>query len=249
MSNFITLNSENLMEEHLCCAISDKKHQDGVLNKKNWISTQIPIGHTFTKLDAKGKVFIEYTDLEKAWVSIEGSNYYYIHCLWVSGSFKKKGYGTNLIESTIKKAKENNKNGICIISSKKKKPFLSDYKFLNKFNFEVVDQIDDYLLMALSFKGDTPKFSQSAKSNTIFDEKGVRIYYSPQCPYSINCINQVKSFCQANDINLKLIKVNSLDQAKKLPSVFNNWATFVDGKFVSIHLLNETYLKKLLKIN
>jgi hypothetical protein len=48
--------------------------------------------------------------------------------------------------------------------------------------------------------------------------------------------------------NLKLIKITSLQQAKEIPAVFNNWGTFVDGKFISIHLLNETYLKKLLML-
>lgn len=28
---FITLNPDNVMSEHLCCAISDKKHQTGVM--------------------------------------------------------------------------------------------------------------------------------------------------------------------------------------------------------------------------
>jgi len=34
MSNFINLTDENLENEHLCCAIADKKHQNGV-NEKN----------------------------------------------------------------------------------------------------------------------------------------------------------------------------------------------------------------------
>jgi len=229
-----------------------RKHHQGVINKKsnkkNWLTSQIPFDHTFTKLDAKGKVFIEYTPLEKAWVPIMGNNYYYIHCLWVSGSFKNKGHTNNLLNTAIEKAKTNNKNGLCVLSSKKKKPFLSDYKFLKKYNFKIVDEFDDYLLMALSFKRDTPKFSETVKTKTSFDEKSVRIYYSPQCPYSINCIEQVSNFSKQEGINLKLIKITSLQQAKEIPAVFNNWATFVDGKFISIHLLNETYLKKLLKL-
>ena len=47
----------------------------------------------FRKLNARGKIFIEYEPLETAWVPIIGKNYEYIYCLWVAGSFKGKGIG------------------------------------------------------------------------------------------------------------------------------------------------------------
>ena len=62
---FITLTPENVMSEHLCCAIADKKHQTGVNDKRNWLAERIKEGHVFRKLDAQGKVFIEYAPLEK----------------------------------------------------------------------------------------------------------------------------------------------------------------------------------------
>ena len=93
---FITLTPENVMSEHLCCAIADKKHQTGVNDKRNWLAERIKEGHVFRKLDAQGKVFIEYAPLEKAWVPVTGDNYFYIYCLWVSGSYKGKGYGKEL---------------------------------------------------------------------------------------------------------------------------------------------------------
>ena len=104
--NFINLTIENLETEHLCCAIADKKHQKGVNMKKEWLKNQIEKGHVFRKLDAKGKVFIEYAPLETAWVPIYGDNYMYIYCLWVSGSFKNKGYAKSLLQYCINDAKE-----------------------------------------------------------------------------------------------------------------------------------------------
>ena len=91
--NFINLNKDNLEEEHICCAISDKKHQCGVEEKKQWLSQRIEEGHIFRKLDERSKVFIEYSPLETAWTPIIADNYIYVYCLWVSGSFKNKGYG------------------------------------------------------------------------------------------------------------------------------------------------------------
>ena len=37
MNEYINLDENNIEEEHICCAIGDPKHQDGVDKKKEWI--------------------------------------------------------------------------------------------------------------------------------------------------------------------------------------------------------------------
>ncbi|WP_300393704.1 N-acetyltransferase [Fusobacterium sp.] len=246
--HFINLTIENIEKEHLCCAISDKKHQMGVITKKNWLKERIIEGHIFRKLDEKGKVFIEYAPLESAWVPIYGDNYLYIYCLWVSGSFKGKGYAKSLIEYCINDAKEKGKSGICILSSKKKKPYLSDKKFLLKYGFDTVDTIkNDYELLALSFDGKKPYFSEKAKEMKI-NNKELTIYYSLQCPYILNCINQVEEYCNKKNIPLNIISIDTLEKAKNLPCIFNNWAVFYNGKYETNYLMNETFLKKMFQL-
>lgn len=237
---------DNLEEEHICCAIADKKHQCGVGVKKEWLKDRISEGHVFRKLDERGKVFIEYSPLETAWTPVIGDNYVYIYCLWVSGSFKKKGYGKELLGYCIDEAKKQNKSGVCVISSKKKKPFLTERKFMIKYGFEMVDTIDnEYELLALSFNGSKPHFTDAAKKQSI-ESKDLTIYYGLQCPYIPNCINEIQAYCKANEVKLNLVKVDTLEKAKAMPCVFNNWAVFYDGKFETVHLLNEGYLKKML---
>ena len=98
MNEYINLTLENIDEEHICCAIGDKKHQVGVDSKKEWIKNKLKDGHIFRKLNARGKIFIEYEPIETAWVPISGKNYEYIYCLWVAGSFKGKGIGKELLK-------------------------------------------------------------------------------------------------------------------------------------------------------
>ena len=95
MNDYVNLTLDNIDSEHICCAISDKKHQVGVNKKKEWLKSRIKEGHIFRKLNTQGKVFIEYAPLEYAWTPINGNNYTYIYCLWVAGSFKGHGYGKN----------------------------------------------------------------------------------------------------------------------------------------------------------
>ena len=243
--NYINLTLENLDEEHLCCAIGDKKHQDGVTCKKKWLRERIPEGHVFRKLDAKGKVFIEYAPLETAWVPVEGDNYMFIYCFWVSGSFKGKNHGKDLLEYCINDAKQKRKSGVCALSSKKKKPFLSDPKFLKKYGFETADQIGDYELMALSFDGSKPSFVNIAKAGEI-DSSDLAIYYSNQCPFINNSIGQIREYCDSAGIKIDFIEVDTLKKAKELPQPFNNWAAFKDGEFVTNHIMNESYFKKMI---
>lgn len=246
MNEYINLTLENIDEEHICCAIGDKKHQNGVNRKKEWIKNKLNDGHVFRKLNARGKTFIEYENLNTAWVPIVGNNYNYIYCLWVAGSFKGKGIGKELLEYAINDTKEKGLSGICTLASKKKKPFIGEKKFYEHFGFKVVDEIGDYELLALPFdNNETPKFNETARQMKI-DNEDFTIYYSNECPYVEYEVEELTNYAKDNNIKINFIKIDSLDKAKNAPCIFNNWANFYKGKFISNTILNANSLKKLL---
>jgi len=246
-TDFVNLTKENLMNEHLCCIIRTKKSHQGIDSKRKWLSDRLNEGHVFRKLNEKATVFIEYAPLETAWVPITGDNYYYLYCLWVSGSHKGKGYGKLLMEYCLADAKDSAKSGICMLGAKKQKSWLSDQSFAKKFGFEVVDTTDNgYELLALSFDGTTPKFAQNVKNQEI-ESKELTIYYDMQCPYVYQNIEGIKQYCEMNDVPVSLIQVDTLQKAKELPCVFNNWGVFYKGKFETVNLLDVAYLKRILK--
>ena len=247
MNEYINLTEANIDEEHICCAIGDPKHQEGVDRKKEWIKSKLKDGHVFRKLNARGKIFIEYEPLDTAWVPISGSNYEYIYCLWVAGSFKGKGIGKELLEYAIQEAKKNKRSGICTMVSKKKKPFLGERKFFEHFGFKVVDAIADYELMALQFQdGETPKFNDCARSMRI-ENQDFTIYYSNECPYVEYEVKELSDYANKNNIKLNFTKIDSLEKAKNVPCIFNNWANFYKGEFISNTILNANALEKILK--
>lgn len=245
--DFVNLTTENLASEHLCCIIRSKKTLPGIDAKKQWLSERLKEGHVFRKLNAKATVFIEYAPLETAWVPIIGENYYYLYCLWVTGSYKGEGYGEMLMEYCLADAKEKGKSGVCMLGAKKQKSWLSDQSFAKKFGFEVVDTTEnDYELLALSFDGTTPKFTEGAKKRNI-ENKGLTIYYDMQCPFVFQTIEMVKQYCEIQEVPVSLIQVDTLQKAKELPCVFNNWAVFYKGNFETVNLLDVNYLKRILK--
>jgi len=246
-TDFVNLTTENLASEHLCCIIRSKKPHQGIDAKKQWLSDRLKEGHIFRKLNAKATVFIEYAPLETAWVPITGDNYFYVYCLWVLGSYKGKGYGKLLMDYCLADAKEKGKSGICMLGAKKQKSFLSDQSFAKKFDFEVVDTTDyGYELLALSFDGTTPKFTQNVKKQEI-ESKELTIYYDMQCPYVYQNAEMIKQYCRTNDVPVSLIQVDTLQKAKELPCVFNNWGVFYKGNFETVNLLDIAYLKRILK--
>lgn len=247
MNEYINLTSENIEKEHICCAIGDPKHQAGVNTKKEWIKSKLNDEHIFRKLNARGKTFIEYEPLETAWVPISGKNYEYIYCLWVAGKYKGNGIANDLLEYAINDSKKKGRSGICTLSSKKKKPFLGEKKFFEHYGFRVVDNIGDYELLALQFDDcAAPRFNDNARLMEI-DNQDFTIYYSPQCPYTAYEVNELSEYAKENHIKISFIKIDSLEKAKNVPCIFNNWANFYKGQFISNTILNANSFEKLIK--
>lgn len=246
-ADFINLTEENITDEHLCCIIRSKKMHQGVEAKRGWLSERLKEGHIFRKLNVNAAVFIEYAPLETAWVPVIGENYCYLYCLWVDSRFKGKGYGRLLMEYCLTDAKSKGKSGVCMLGAKKQKAWLSDQSFAKKFGFEVVDTTDNgYELLAVSFDGTKPEFAQNVKKQEIENEE-LTIYYDMQCPYIYQSIELIKKYCETNNVPAMFVQIDTLQKAKKLPCVFNNWCVFYKRKFETVNLLDIAQLKRILK--
>lgn len=103
----ITIDQNNIDQEHICCAIgNDKINQSRAEPKKDWLKERFKDGLIFKRLDDRGKIFIEYMPIEKVWKPLIGKNFMIINCLWVSGKFKGKGISTKLLNECIADSKK-----------------------------------------------------------------------------------------------------------------------------------------------
>lgn len=141
MENLIILDKSNIDKEHICCAISDKKCKDSYEQKKDWLKKQFDNGYSFRRIDARAKVFIEYRPAEKGWVPIEASNYLLVNCFWVSGQYKQKGYGKELLRIALKDSKSQVKEGLVTFVGTTKFHFMSDTKWFLKQGFETCEKL------------------------------------------------------------------------------------------------------------
>lgn len=243
---YIRVTKENLESEHICCAISSNKDVQ-VSSKKDWLSGRLDEGLVFLKSAERGKCFIEYIPAENAWVPIVADGYMYIDCFWVAGSFKGHGYANDLLSACEKDSREKGKSGLCVLSSAKKRPFLSDPKYLAYKGFRVADESDAGInLMYLPFDeaAPVPRFSDAAKHPAI-QEGGYVLFYTSQCPYNAKYVPILEQVAKDNHVPFHTIHIETKEQAQAAPSPCTTYALFHDGKFVSNEQLSD---KKFLKM-
>ena len=246
----IQVKRENINKEHICCAISDSKGDRCAASKKEWMLERFDDGLVFRKLNARGKVFIEYIPAEKAWCPIDAEGYFYINCFWVSGQFKGKGWADKLLSLCEEDAIKAGATGLAILSSEKKRPFLSDPKYLRYKGFQVADTAAPYFeLLYKNFdKNDSrkPAFQTYAKSGKT-NRSGLVIYYTNQCPHAEKYALLVKDCAEEKGWSLELIKIESRKEAQNAPTPFTTYSLFYNGRLVTNEILSEKKFLQLLE--
>ncbi len=245
---YIQVTKDNIENEHICCAISNNKDVQ-VSSKKAWLRERFDDGLVFLKSVERGKCFIEYIPAENAWNPILADGYMYINCLWVSGSFKGHGYSTDLLDSCIKDAKAKGKKGLCILSTPKKKPFLSDPKFLKYKGFSVCDKANNGVeLWYFPFEKNAPlpQFKECAKNPQI-DEMGYVLYYTHQCPFNAKYVPVLENFAKEKGVRFKAILLQNKEDAQNAPTPITIYALFFNGEYITNEQMNEKRFLKLLE--
>jgi len=240
MEPFIQLTTDNINNEHICCAISDKKCTDSYQAKKDWLSKEFSNGYVFRRIDARAKVFIEYGPAENAWLPIAAPNYLNINCFWVSGKYKKSGYGKALLKFVMDDAINEGKSGVVTVVGTKKFHFMSDTKWLLRQGFEEVESITSgfsLLVKKIDKNAPNPSFNNSVQSGECPDKEGIVVYYSNRCPFAeFHARNSLIETAKNRNLPLKIIKLESMEQAQKAPSPATIFSMFYNGKFITTDL-------------
>lgn len=250
---YITLTKENLVKEHICCAFSDKKCKESYEQKKEWLRKELDNGYVFRRLDERAKVFIEYGPAERAWIPVDAPDYLMINCFWVSGQYKGKGHGKALLQSALDDARAQGKAGLVAVVGTKKLPFMSDTKWLLRQGFEVVEKLPyGFSLLALKIDKEAlaPSFKVCVQSGECEEKEGLVAYYTNRCPFTEYYVTG-SLFCvaQSKGIPLKIVKLETMEQAQAAPSPATIFSLFFNGKFVTTDLsvCTESRFDKVLK--
>lgn len=235
--NYINIDQSNIDGEHICCAFSDKKCIDSYKMKKQWLAKEFDNGYIFRRIDERAKVFIEYGPSENAWMPVTAENYLMIGCLWVSGKYKGSGHGKALLQQAFDDAVLQRKDGLVTVVGTKKYHFMSDIKWFLKQGFEICDSTSSgFSLISINFnkKNKRPAFTDLVKSGECFHKNGYVAYFSNRCPYSeYHVMISLVETTKKRNLPLKVIKLETLEQAQSAPAPATIFSLFYNGKFVT----------------
>lgn len=240
--SIIQLTPETLASQHICCAISDKKCAHGYAAKKQWLCEQYANGYRFTRLDERGKVFIEYGPGQQTWMPIIAPDWMVMGCFWVSGHFKRQGYGKALLQRAIDDTEKAGLAGVVAVTGKKKMPFLSDGKWLLHQGFREIEMLESgFSLLALDIHPDKPsprpQFSESARQGLPPDTTGLTVYYSNRCPFTkFHVETSLRETCKKRGLSAKIIKLATVEDAQNSPSPATIFSLFINDTFVTSDL-------------
>ena len=153
----------------------------------------------------------------------------------------------------IEDAKKQQKNGLITVAGTKKNHFMSDTKWLLKHGFEEIERLPNgFSLLAMNFydNGIVPYFNDCAKNGECTDKQGLVAYYSSRCPYTDYYVNgMLRVLAQEKDIPLKVIKLETREQAQSSPTPATIFSLFYNGKFITtdLSICTESKFTKLLK--
>ena len=240
MEKIIKLDKTNIEKEHICCAFSDKKCKESYELKKDWLKKEFDNGYIFQRIDARAKVFIEYGPAEKGWAPIDAPNYLLMNCFWVSGQYKGQGYGKALLQLALDDAKAQGKEGLVTIVGTTKFHFMSDTKWLIRQGFETCEKISSgfsLLIKKINPNAENPKFKDTVLNGTCPEKNGLVVYYSNRCPFSeFHVLNSLTETASKRRLPLKIIKLETMEQAQSAPSPATIFSLFYNGEFITTDL-------------
>ncbi|WP_455142149.1 N-acetyltransferase family protein [Candidatus Hodarchaeum mangrovi] len=237
----IDVNSKNLDKVGLFCKQSQKK-EEGYQNKITWIKERFPEGLKYKILKVKEKTkysfrgFIEYIPSKYNWRGINADYFMVIHCLWIVGQHKGKGYATTMIQLAIDDAVALGMNGVIGMTAEKG-GWLPNKRIFEKMGFQHVDQFDENIGLYAKFLNNSapkPSFYPIYNDYSKKYSKEIFVAYSHQCPYIPALIEDIKEFARNNKVLFQSKLINSASEAQhNAIHPYGTYGILLNGKLIS----------------
>ncbi len=216
----VDLTAQNIEDLGMLC-MKTRKKSTGYQNKLKWLQGRYNEGLKYKllmvdegKKDLVSRGFIEYIPGEYAWRGVDVKGYNFIHCVWVIGRNKNKGYGSKLLKACLQDSKDT--LGVVVLTSKKGHWLSKAPLFLNNGFQKVAATKSNYELY-------TYKFSRTASDPSInpLTEEAIRKYGSgvtvltvDHCPYIPDAVEIFKQGAADLGLDFQQVKLVSAEQVQ-----------------------------------
>jgi hypothetical protein len=170
----------------------------------------------------------------------------FIHCVWIyPNENKNKGLGTRLIEECIDDARQNNCNGVAVITSKN--AFMANSSLFVKNGFrEIANDGTGNKLLVFSIKNGTlPAINDWKTQLATF--QGLHIVYSKQCPWVARMVEEIKELELSEKLGIQITELKTPADAQNAPSLYSIFNLINNGKLLSDRYISITRFNNILK--
>lgn len=235
--DLIDVHAGNVVETGFFCFMSKRK-SEGFRRKLAWLQERFAEGLKIKMLRLPERGFIEYIPGEYAWRAVHAPGYLFIHCLWIVGKSKGKGWGQHLLDECIKDARDSGMQGVAMVTSEGN--WLMGKKLLEKNGFISVDQAPpSFNLMVKKFhEAPSPAFTGDWEAKISPYTDGITIFRSDQCPYIDDATNIIRDTAAELGLQSQVVHIDSCQAVREIvPSPIGIFSIGYNGGLLSYHYL------------
>jgi GNAT superfamily N-acetyltransferase len=244
----VDVTADNVEEKGFFRLMSRRK-SDGYQRKLKWLNARFQEGLRIKMLDLSegGRGFIEYIPGEYAWRPVDAAGFVFIHCLWVVGKSKGKGFASLLLEGCLADAAHQGAMGVAMVTCEGN--WLVGRKFLLRHGFERVDRAEaGYELLVKAFAtAPPPSFPTDWSRRAARIGQGLTVVRTNQCPYLDDAVNTALEAGRERGLKTSVVELtNPREVRERAPSFYGVFTTVLDGEVLSHFYQPKKKLKELL---
>ncbi len=244
-----TVDANNIDEAGFFCYMSKRK-EPGYKQKRDWLEARFAEGMKIKILHENGgrdTAFIEYIPGEYAWRAVNAPGYMVVHCLWVVGKGKGKGYGSHLIKECVDDAHAQKMKGAVMLTSDQ--TWLASKEIFESNGFTEVDSAPpSFQLMATRFgRGPEASLPKNWEDRARAFGRGLTVIRTAQCPYIENGTNAMLSHAKKLGLAARVVELKSAREVQeRSPFAYGVFGMVLDGQLLAHKYLSQEDFDKLL---
>lgn len=238
-TEIVSVDRLGVEETGFFCYMSKRK-SEGYLRKLAWAKMRFDEGMRIKMLKLPERGFIEYIPGEYAWRAVDAKDWMVIHCLWVVGKSKGRGFGAALLDECIKDARKAGMFGVAMVTSEGN--WLAGKRLLESRGFWAIDKAPpSFSLMVMKLRsGPLPSFPGDWTERAARFGKGLTIVRTDQCPYVPDATQILLDAAARKKIKARVVELRTAREVQsRSPSPYGVFNVVLDGRQLAYHYLTE----------
>jgi GNAT superfamily N-acetyltransferase len=240
MVEIITVTAENVEKYGFFCKMS-ARNSAAWQAKRAWLLDRFEEGLQLRLLGGGERGFVEFMPGGKSWRAIDDAeDFAVIHCLWVVGKSKGRGYAKALLDEVEAWAHDRGYRGVAALTGSGN--WLISPGVLEHRGYACVDRAEHgFELTVKNFAGGAmPRLSGGWHAKAEACGPGLTVLRSAQCPYLEDAATHARNAAEKLGLPFTDRVIETARDLRALsPSPYGTYALVHDGRLLSYHYLLE----------